>query len=144
MIKVTLTGIEAVREKFAKLNAIAQGQALSRTAVDVERYVEQQADMHTKTGALVQSVYSRKTPGGYEIGHDLQRAPHALFVHWGAKPHVIKPKTKKTLRWAAGGAFAFAKEVNHPGYKGDPWIKRAADLAPRIFAKHVDQLIKDI
>ena len=152
MIRVTLTGTEAIRAQFARLEQIAQGAALARTAADVERLVEREADKHTKTGALFQSVYSRKITGGYEIGHDLQRAPHALFVHWGTKPHVIRPKDRKVLRWASDGKsypssargdfFIFAREVHHPGYKGDPWLKRAAAEAPRIFARHVENLIR--
>lgn len=144
-ISVSLTGIEAVRDSFAKLNAITKDQALRKTAVDVEAYVTREADKHTKTGALIDSVYSKRiNQDSYEIGHDLQRARHALFVHWGSRPHVIKPKNKKRLRWPASGGFIFAKEVHHPGYKGDPWLKRAADLAPRIFAQHVNQLLQKV
>lgn len=58
-------------------------------------------------------------------------------MHWGARPHVIQPKNKKALRWPVGGKFVFAREVHHPGYKGDPWMVRAAAEAPRIFERHV-------
>lgn len=141
-ISVNVAGIDAVRANFARLNDALQNKALANTAVEIEQYITQQADTHSKTGQLVRSIDSRKVPVGYEIFHDLQHAPHAVFVHWGAKAHVIKPKDKKVLRWVAGDQFAFAKEVHHPGYKGDPWMKRAADLAPRIFAKHVETLLR--
>jgi hypothetical protein len=64
-------------------------------------------------------------------------------VHWGTRPHKIRPKTKKALRWAQGGAFQFAREVNHPGYRGDPWMIRAADDAIRQFAAVIDTAFKD-
>jgi hypothetical protein len=43
------------------------------------------------------------------IDHNLQHAPHALFVHFGTRPHVIRPKDKKALRWATQNQKAFAK-----------------------------------
>lgn len=51
---------------------------------------------------------------------------YALFVHFGTAPHIIEPKSKKSLRWAGVGGFVFAKRVNHPGYKGDPFLYNAS------------------
>lgn len=33
------------------------------------------------------------------------------------RPHVIRPKTAKALRWQAGGVVFFASVVHHPGSK---------------------------
>jgi hypothetical protein len=41
------------------------------------------------------------------------------------------------LRWAGGGVFKFAGKVNHPGNKADPWLTRAARMAPAIFERQV-------
>ncbi len=101
------------------------------------------ADRHTKTGALRQSLYNRAIPNGREVGHDPQRAPHALFVNFGTRPHVIRPKDKKALRWVAGNGFVFAKKVNHPGYRGDAYIVQAATEAVREFARIVGDAIKE-
>ncbi len=101
------------------------------------------ADRHHKTGALRQSLFNRAIPNGREVGHDMQRAPHAVFVQFGTRPHVIRPKNKKVLRWAAGGKFVFAGEVKHPGYIGDAYLIRAATLAVREFRNILDQAIKE-
>ncbi|MEY2656190.1 MAG: hypothetical protein RLZZ524_3218 [Pseudomonadota bacterium] len=101
------------------------------------------ADRHTKTGALRQSLYNRAIPKGREVGHDPARAPHALFVNFGTRPHVIRPKDKKALRWVAGNGFVFAKKVNHPGYRGDAYIVQAATEAVREFARIVNDAIKE-
>lgn len=116
------------------------------------------ARRHTKpggTGALFQSLYNRPIPKGREVGHDANRAPHAVFVNLGTRPHVIvgkpikprrvyaKPpnkvlggilrpwytKTQKTLRWVIGNRFVFANNVNHPGYRGDGYLFAAATSA---------------
>lgn len=89
-------------------------------------------DKHTKTGVMLRSLTIKPVTGGYWIGHNLQEAPHALFVHWGTRPHPIYPKEKKALRFPVKGKFVFAQKVNHPGYKGDAWLVRARDKAMRI------------
>lgn len=140
-ITTTITGAEAVRRMLLRLGSTLAAKALAQTAVDVERFVERAAGKHNITGALVQSIRKRRAGDGWVIDHDLQRAPHAVFVHWGTRPHVIRAKNKKALRWVKGGAFAFAKAVNHPGTKADPWMVRAAALAPLMFRARVESLI---
>lgn len=133
-INTVVLGTEAVRREMLRVST-APRMALAATAEKIEDFVAGEAAKHNKTGALVQSVYLRRAGEDYDIGHDGQRAPEALFVHWGTKAHEIKPKRKgkSTLRWSAGGVFHFAKKVQHPGYRGDPWMTRAAALAPRLF-----------
>jgi hypothetical protein len=114
---------------------------LSQVAYDE---AQRGAARHNKTGALVQSLFNRAVPGGREVGHDLRRAPQALWVNLGTRPHVIMPKTKKALRWSAGGGFFFAGKVNHPGYRGDAYLINAATLAVQQFARILDTQFKGV
>lgn len=141
-IEVTLTGTEAIREQFTRMNRAAQFSAMAKTSQELYDYVEREADKHTKTGALFQSVFQKREGETFLIGNDLQRAPHAVFVHFGTRPHDISPKNKKALRWSSGSSFVFSRLVKHPGYKGDPWLKRAAAMAPAIFERHVLAMMK--
>ena len=141
-----LSGTEAIRRKLEQIGDRLAKRALAETAEEVEENVGEWAGRHTRpggTGALFRSIVARPLGDGsqWEIGHDLQAAPHALFVHWGTKPHKIKPKNKKMLRFPVGGKFAFAREVNHPGYKGDPWLAEQAAEAPKIFERRVNALL---
>lgn len=138
-VSVSTAGIDEARRAMLRV-ANLPGVALARTAESVEEFVEGQAAKHSKKGALVASIYLRRVGESYEIGHDAQRAPHALFVHWGTRPHKIEPKNKKALRWAGGGVFFFAKRINHPGNKADPWMVRASAYAPREFDRHLQLL----
>ena len=116
---------------------------MSQVAYDA---AQRGAGRHSKpggSGALFQSLYNRSIPKGREVGHDPQRAPHALFVNLGTRPHEIRPKNKKALRWAGGGLFHFAKVVKHPGYRGDAYMIEAATLAVREFRAIIDQAMKD-
>lgn len=137
-LHVQAVGAEQVRTNLRALGKQMADRALAATAVEVEQFIEGEAAKHNVTGRLVRSIYKKRITEGWEIGHDPRVAPHAVFVHWGTRPHVIRPKRKKALRWPAGGKFVFAGVVNHPGYKGDPWLTRAAREAPIIFKKQVE------
>jgi hypothetical protein len=142
MSGINLTGDKRVKEAFAKLDQAVQRGIIAKTAQAVHDYVEHQADTHTKDGALHRSVYLKSIPNGWEVGHDERIAPYTKFVHWGTKPHIIKPKDKKALRWVSGGKFAFAKAVHHPGYIGHPWLKDAKDkVLPQKFNQFLQEAI---
>lgn len=130
-------GLGEVRRQLVAL-AAGPRLALAQTAEDVEDFAAAAAAKHTRTGAMVRALYLRPFGAdGWEVGHDPNVAKHTMYVHWGSKAHKIKPKRKRVLRWPAGGKFAFAQGVNHPGYKGDPWMVRAAAQAPMIFERHL-------
>lgn len=132
----SLAGMDALRRSLLRLVPDLSRDVTDATANEALRQAQAAADRHTKTGALVRSLkLRRKGEGQMEIYHDLQAAPHALFVHWGTRAHIIKPKTKKALRWAGPNGFVFAKIVHHPGYKGDPYLLRARDAVAQQFAR---------
>lgn len=55
------------------------------------------------------------------------KAPHAASVHDGARPHPIRARFARTLRFRnKGGVIVFPVAVNHPGNKPNPWLLRAA------------------
>ena len=129
MIEIDVIGNEEIRRALARVVPEFKRKALQAGAQAAFDTAQREADRHTKTGALARSVTMRPQGNGYVIGHDSQMAPHAVFVHWGTRPHEIRPKNKQALRWPAGGGFAFAKVVQHPGFEGDPWMIRARDAA---------------
>lgn len=64
-------------------------------------------------------------------GQIIVKVSYGIFVHEGTKPHIIRPKLKKMLAWRSGGGrgkgFIFAKIVNHPGTKANPFLSKAVD-----------------
>lgn len=150
-----LVGAERLAVELKRISSLDIVRAMAATAEDVEEFIEDEVGRHSKTGKLFSSIGKTRTADGWLVGHDGQIAPHALFVHWGTRPHIIEPRVKKSLRWADAGymgplapkgvggkgkgrsGFIFAKRVHHPGYRGDPWLVRAAAQAPVIFERHV-------
>lgn len=135
MISIDIEGLDSVRERFSRLVPEVKQQVLNGMAQVAFDTAQRQVDTHTQTGALARSLRLRpEGDSAWIVDHDLQHAPHALFVHWGTRKHPIFPKNKKALRWVGGGKFIFAKFVKeHPGYEGDPWLVKAADEAVRQF-----------
>lgn len=134
MIEINVEGLDAIRQEFARLVPEVQQRVLNGMAQVAFDTAQRQADTHTKTGALARSLRLRpEGDSSWIIDHNLQAAPHAVFVHWGSRPHAIRPSKKKVLRWAGSNGFIFARFVNHPGYAGDPWLVKAADEAVRQF-----------
>lgn len=140
-ITTKINAIADARAQFQRIGALP-ARALAATAEQVEvDFLEPfAARHHGKAHSFGRSITKVRLADGWLVGNDSQVAPAAIFVHWGTRPHKILPKRKTVLRWpsaGAGGGFVFARGVNHPGYKGDPWAVRAAAEAPRIFAQHL-------
>lgn len=54
-------------------------------------------------------------------------APYARFVDEGTKPHTIRARRAKALRFRAGGRTVFRRSVRHPGYRGSRWWTNSLD-----------------
>lgn len=96
---------------------------------------------HTKTGETMRSLNARiMGPDGVEF---YDRAPQALFLEEGTRPHEIVPRRARALRWyGPDGAPIFARRVSHPGTAATYWLSRAleaeADTFERIYAGEVE------
>lgn len=66
------------------------------------------------------------------VGGVENKTTYAMMVHEGTSPHVIVPRNKKILAWIPrGGSTVFARRVNHPGTKAQPWLARSAELVAK-------------
>lgn len=142
MITLNIAGTTDLQDKLTRLSKDGFGvdRVLQVIAQRVFDNVIAGAEKHSKTGNMVRSfgTGAKRIPNGYRIEADLQFAPETLFVNFGTRPHKIYPKDKKALRWVSGNGFMFAKFINHPGYKGDPFMQSAVDTVMRDF----DQIVK--
>ena len=145
MASIVTEGIAEAIGRLVSLTSIPD-RAITEMAAIAHETMRQGAGRHSPringTGRLYASLYNREIAGGREVGHDPDQAPHAPFVVFGTRPHVILPKNGKCLRWfGPSGKPVFAKKVNHPGYIGDNYRDRAADDAVRGMAAIVDNLM---
>lgn len=95
------------------------------------------------TGALSRSVSvsgQRSTASSFRstvsVPAGLQRRK-AGWTEDGTRPHVIRPRQAKALRFRSGGRIRFAKVVHHPGNPARPWwmptVRRWGDTVRRAY-----------
>ncbi|MGQ9815718.1 MAG: hypothetical protein ACUVR3_11320 [Candidatus Roseilinea sp.] len=143
MIRIDPRSLDVIAEIRRRMIAMVPELTREVTEETAQKAFEEAraaADRHTKTGALVRSLKLRRlSDKKLEVYHDLQIAPHALFVHWGTRAHEIRPKQNRPnphLRFVgSNGGFVFVKRVWHPGYKGDPYLVRARTAVAQQFMR---------
>lgn len=72
--------------------------------------------------------------------HVFSDVEYAPFVNDGTRPHIIRPKNAKALRFRVNGQVVYARVVHHPGTKARPFLDRAlsAVTRPRGYRIHED------
>jgi HK97 gp10 family phage protein len=120
------------REKLAKF--------LEESAKFVFAEVRERAPV--RTGRLRESITLVKVSDlHYVVGSSLE---YAVFVEKGTRPHIIRPKRARALRFTVGGQTVFAARVVQPSRGGlviTPKRRRALkfEIPQRvIFAKKVE------
>jgi hypothetical protein len=79
-----------------------------------------------RTGALRDSIGSSVSSNASAVRLEVfATAAHARFVHDGTRPHVIRPRRARALRFEMGGRAVFAAHVQHPGTKAAPFLAEA-------------------
>jgi hypothetical protein len=82
-----------------------------------------------RTGLLRASIHPdpvrRSGPWSLDTGVSAD-APYAAPVHQGARPHLIRPRHARFLRFEVEGRTVFARQVRHPGQRAQPFLTNAA------------------
>ncbi len=135
-MRVTLEGEEELYKELTNKDNYIPPKFWNNVKKDALSNLQKTARPHNVTGKLQRNLFSKTIDKGIEMGVNNEgmmvgmggtRVNYAVFVEYGTKPHKIRAKKKKSLRWVSGTGFMFAKEVNHPGYKGSHFLQRAAD-----------------
>ena len=79
-----------------------------------------------KTGTLKRSIQSEVDAGNL-IGRVFTNLKYSRMVEEGTRPHKIKARRVKALHFMWNGKPAFFKSVNHPGTRGQFYMRNAFD-----------------
>lgn len=89
--------------------------------------------------------YERRNTGRGVEARFLSNVSYAKFVDEGTKPHRIEPREARVLHWSSGASDVFARSVNHPGTRANPFIQRAIDsLMPWVKQQMKDDVMKGL
>lgn len=132
-VEMTVAQVEgrnkAARERAAKLPGVQKD--IMRRTRNVARVAR--ATCPSRTGKLKATIRAERTtvagvPAG-QVAVGNRGTPYVGAVIFGARPHIIRARQAKMLRFEAGGRIVFAKQVNHPGNRPNPFLVRALRAA---------------
>lgn len=107
-------------------------QAVRRIAIRLEGELKKMSPVNN--GQLRQSI--KVIPN--EDSLTIKMNEHGKWVEFGTPPHVIKPKTKKALKFQSNGDSVIVKKVKHPGTRPNPFIRNTIKTKlPRIIAEEL-------
>lgn len=92
---------------------------------------EAQRTVPVRSGVLLASLRrsSGRTPGGmfWDVTVGVRgQTPYLSYVLFGTKPHIIRARRRKALRFIGGtGGVVFARQVHHPGQAANNFMVRA-------------------
>lgn len=95
------------------------------------RRVEAEA-IRRAPGSMKQGIRVRieRGPGGEFRGRVTSTHPATIFVVNDTRPHMIFPRRPGgVLRFTVGGRVVYARFVNHPGTKAQPFLQEAIRAA---------------
>ncbi len=135
-----MSGLEGLDKLNRRLNAIGKGHSILG-AIQFHAVAEAKALVPRKTGYLARSIGPGALTSTFAIVH--ASAGYAAYVEFGTRPHVIRPRKGRFLAWPANasgrrlsgrartnaGPMVFARKVNHPGTKAQPFLVPGAKKA---------------
>lgn len=142
MAQFTITG---QKQLAARLNAIGKAPALILREVGIRAVADAKKAVPRKTGNLGRTIrLGPRSATSVEIrAGGTENVGYAAAVEFGTRPHVILPKRAKALAWggartlggrlrAGSQATHFARRVNHPGTRAQPYLIPAFEKALRV------------
>ena len=111
-------------------------QIVMRSTLNAESEAKQRAAV--QTGNLRSSIGSRFKNGGL-TGIVEATAAHAAFVEFNTRPHIIRAKRAKFLRFKKGGTYHFRKSVQHPGTTAQPFMRPALEVEKPYFIRDLTE-----
>lgn len=125
--------LAAVRQVLGQLAALAAGHARA-TSSFVDR-----------TGNLRNSIErGQRATWAHFVRAGGRKAPYALFIESGSKPHEIKARRKKFLRFEQGGRVVFRKRVFHPGTKPARFMQSARNVAEAMASQYIESGLNSV
>jgi len=117
-------------------NAVARAaKAGEHLAKSTERF----KDRSTSLRRSIRAAPSR--PGSWFVKAG---AKHAVFIVNGTKPHIIRARNAKALRFIWHGRLTFRKWVKHPGTKARPFMDDMAKGVWPLFTSGMSFMLRGV
>lgn len=149
-MKLTVEGVQVLSGDLKRMAQLSQAEAdaaVRRTALDIHRAEIKYLNLKTKrrTGALARILVAFPEK---QVAVVEPTAPHAPYIEYGTRPHIIRPRFKRVLASRQGGFTKngikygiyniYGTEVRHPGTAARPFVEPAVAFGERQFEKHME------
>ncbi len=130
-IDIDLAGLEAAVQRLASAADRRMRMALQMIADEVVVHAKQNHDYQDRTGRLTQSIRAEQVEGSFAEGFTISmlaggmRVQYAAHVEWGTRPHIIRARNARMLRFTMGGRDVFRRSVRHPGTRPYRFMQNA-------------------
>ena len=122
-VSIQFKGLPQLRKRVDAISDL--GPFMRDLALDAVS--EQKKRAPVRTGNLRRSIHlGRITARSAET---IAGAGYAAYVEFGTRPHEIRPRNKKVLRWKSGTGYRYATRVQHPGTRKQPFMVPGAEAA---------------
>lgn len=102
--------------------------------------VSKNIDKRTGVGGNLRSSIGHKVNERKHAVYLGTNTEYAIFVEKGTGPHIIRPKNARVLAWNDKSGAHFARRVNHPGTKAQPFLTPAVEENKKKIAIIVDRV----
>jgi len=122
-VRIQFKGLPELQRRLEAIDEL--GGYMRDLALDA--ITEQKKRSPVRTGNLRRSIHlGRVTNTSAET---IAGANYAAYVEFGTRPHEIRPRSKKVLRWKSGTSYRYATRVQHPGTRKQPYMIPGAEAA---------------
>lgn len=128
---MTTISVSGVPELQRRLAAISHGRPLLQD-IQIRAVREAKIRVARATGNTGRTIRPGSLTDSFTI---VEAAGAAVYLEFGTKPHIIRPRNKSVLAWPAeasgrrlsgrarsGARLRFARLVHHPGTKAQPFL----------------------
>jgi hypothetical protein len=127
--------LRTIEGKFSSLDGalrIGAERSIAVIAEHLEKRIREEFAPHDRTGKVetepghVHTINTLKVEV-HGLTAEITMGGGAVYVEFGSAPHVIEAKKGGALHWMEGGEDRYQEIVHHPGYVGDPFMRRALE-----------------
>ena len=134
---------QAVPDAEAFDRALVAGlqRAVGHTVTVATQKARSEHRWQDRTGATRASIEPSVDDTAKGASGEITAGANAARRNAGPAPHVIEARNAQARRFSVGGQTRFARRVNHPGTKPDPFLDAAADAAGEELVSGVEAAI---
>lgn len=136
-MEVEIRGLEELRKILSRISETFKKDLIEESINVIWEKAREYAPV--RTGFLSEHIVKEVEVGR---GRVISQAPYSAYVEFGTRPHIIRPRRARALRFEIGGEVIFARYVRHPGTRGQFYMRRALEEGLKKLGEIVSRIFR--